>query len=142
MAPIEGGVHQPGPRIAETPALTQIKLRFHACIIRMEGFATQTDGDFFDGEVQFDLVVDGDVHRGLVARVKQAAGSRFADPLEVLPPNRWVGHFDYASYRDCVERYVREQVMSAVGDHRMSNANMRVRDVRIPAERSCNLPAS
>jgi hypothetical protein len=125
--------------IAQPSALTHSELRFHACIIRTEGFATQTDGDFFDGEVQFDLVVDGDVHRGLVARVKQAAGSRFADPLEVLPPNRWIGHFDYARYRDCVERYVREQVMSEVGDHRMSNANMRVRDVRIPAERSCTL---
>jgi hypothetical protein len=28
--------------------------------------------------------------------------------------------------------------MSQVGDHRMSNANMRVRDVRIAAERSCD----
>jgi hypothetical protein len=128
--------------VAQPSALTRIELQFHACIVRTEGFATQTDGDFFDGEVQFDLVVDGDVHRGLVARVKQAAGSRFADPLEVLPPNRWVGHFDYASYRDCVERYVREQVMSEVGDHRMANANMSVRNVRIPGERSCDLPAS
>jgi len=128
--------------IAQPSAPIHIELQFHACIVRMEGFATQTDGDFFDGEVQFDLVVNGDVHRGLVARVKQAAGSKFADPLEVLPPNCWVGHFDYTCYRDCVERYVREQVMSEVGDHRMANANMRVRNVRIPGERSCNLPAS
>lgn len=125
--------------IAQTLAPTRTELRFHACIIRTEGFATQTDGDYFDGEVHFDLAVDGDVHGGLVARVKQAAGSRFTDPLEVLPPSRWVGHFDYASYRECVERYVREQVMSAVGDHRMSSRNMRVRDVRIPAERSCTI---
>jgi hypothetical protein len=125
--------------IAQPAALTHTELRFHACIIRTEGFATQTDGDFFDGEVQFDLVIESDVHRGLVARVKQAAGSRFADPLEVLLPNQWVGHFDYERYRDCVERYVRERVMSEVGDHRMSSANMRVRDVRIPGERSCSL---
>lgn len=129
--------------IAQPPALTRMELRFHACIIRTEGFATQTDGDYFDGEVHFDLAVDGFLHRGLVARVKQAAGSMFSDPLEILPPYRWVGHFDYTRYRDCVERYVREQVTSAVGDHRMSSGNMRVRDVRIPAEHSCTLvPAS
>ena len=117
--------------------MTRIDLRFHACIIRMEGFDTDADGDYFDGEVRFDLVVNGEVHRGLVAKVKQAAGSSFADSLEVLPPSRWVGHFDYERYRDCIEHYVREQVMSQVGDHRMTDANMRVRDVRIAAEGTC-----
>ena len=33
------------------------------------------------------LAVDDEVHHGLVAKVKQAAGSSFADPLEVLPPS-------------------------------------------------------
>jgi hypothetical protein len=74
--------------IAQPSALTHIELRFHACIIRTEGLATQTDGDFIYGEVQFDLVVDGDVHRGLVARVKQrgiqvrgSAGGAPAEPM-------------------------------------------------------------
>ena len=116
----------------------QISLRFHACIIRVEGFDTDADGDYLDGEVRFDLVVDGEVHRGLVAKVKQAAGSSFPDPLEVLPPSRWVGHFDYGRYRACIERYVREQVRSQVGDHRMADANMRVRDVTIAAEGTCS----
>jgi hypothetical protein len=120
------------------PSLTQTDLTFHACIIRMEGFDTDADGDYFDGEVRFDLVVDGEVHRGLVARVKQAAGSSFAEPLEVLPPSRWVGPFDYGRYRTCVERYVRDQVMSQVGDHRMTDANMRVRNVHIVAEGTCS----
>jgi hypothetical protein len=122
--------------------MTHIGLHFHACVIRVEGFATDADGDYFDAEVQFDLAVDGEVHRGLVARVKQAAGSTFGDPLEVLAPSRWAGHFDYARYRDCVERYVREQVLSQVGDHRMSDANMRVSDVRIVAEGTCSYPVA
>jgi hypothetical protein len=117
--------------------MTQIGLRFHACIIWMEGFDTEADGDYFDGEVRFDLVVNGEVHQGLVAKVKQAAGSSFTDPLEVLPPSRWLGHFDYERYRACIERYVREQVLSQVGDHRMTDANMRVRDVSIAAEATC-----
>ena len=123
---------------SERTSMTQIRLRFHVCIIRMEGFDTDADGDYFDGEVQFDLVVDGELHRGLVGKVKQAAGSSFADPLEVLPPSRWAGHFDYDQYRACLERYVREQVMAQVGDHRMTDANMRVRDVRIAAEGTCD----
>ena len=48
-----------------------------------------------------------------------------------------MGHFDYEQYRACIERYVREQVMSQVGDHRMTDANMRVRDVHIAAEGTC-----
>ena len=117
--------------------MTRVELRFHVCIIRIEGFDTDADGDYFDGEVVFDLVVDGEVHGGVIAKVKQAAGSSFADPLEVLPPSRWVGNLDYERYRDCVERYVREQVMSQIGDHRMTDADMRVRDVRIAAEATC-----
>jgi hypothetical protein len=117
--------------------MPQVELRFHACVIRSEGFDTDADGDYFDGEVHFDLVVDREVQRGLTAKVKQAAGSSFTDPLEVLPPNRWQGHFDYELYRTCVERYVRHQVMSQIGDHRMSDANMQVRDVRIAAEGTC-----
>ena len=117
--------------------MERIELQLHAFIIRMEGFDTEADGDYLDGEVRFDLVADGETHRGLVAKVKQAAGSSFTDPLEVLPPSRWVGHLDYERYRECIERYVRGQVMSQVGDHRMSDANMRVRDVRIAAEGTC-----
>jgi hypothetical protein len=117
--------------------MARVELRFHACIIRIEGFDTDADGDYFDGEVDFDLVVDSEVHRGLVAKVKQAAGSSFTDPLEVLPPSTWLGHFDYEHYRACIERYVRQQVMSQIGDHRMSDANIQVRDVRIAAEGTC-----
>lgn len=122
--------------------MARVELRFHACIIRLEGFDTDADGDYFDGEVVFDLVVDSEVHRGLTANVKQAAGSSFSDPLEVLAPSRWLGHFDYGRYRTCVERYVRQQVMSQIGDHRMSDANMQVRDVRIAAEGSCTFAAA
>jgi hypothetical protein len=117
--------------------MTRVELRFHACIVRIEGFDTDADGDYFDGAVDFDLVVDGDVHRGLIAKVKQAAGSSFTDPLEVLPPKQWTGRFDYEQFRACIERYVRHQVVSQVGDHRVSDANMQVRDVRIVAESTC-----
>ena len=117
--------------------MARVELRFHACIIRIEGFDTDADGDYFDGQVDFDLIVDSEVHRGLIAKVKQAAGSSFTDPLEVLPPSTWTGHFDYGNYRACIERYVRQQVMSQIGDHRMSDANMQVRDVRIAAEGTC-----
>lgn len=118
---------------SERAEMGQISLRFHACIIRVEGFDTDADGDYLDGEVHFGMVVDGEMHRGLVAKVKQAAGSSFADPLEVLPHSRWAGLFDYERYRDCIER----QVLSQVGDHRMADANMRVRDVTIAAEGTC-----
>jgi hypothetical protein len=114
-----------------------VELRFHACIIRIEGFDTDADGDYFDGEVIFDLVVDSEVHPGLIAKLKQAAGSSFTDPLEVLPPSRWLGHFDYERYRACVERYVRHQVMAQIGDHRRSDANMQVSDVGIHVEATC-----
>lgn len=117
--------------------MPEIALRFHACRIRSEGFGTDRDGDYFDGEVDFDLTVDGLVHPGLVAEVKQTAGSRFADPLEVLLPNRWVGPFDYERFRDCVERYVRKQIAREVGDHRMTDANISVRDVSISGEGAC-----
>jgi hypothetical protein len=117
--------------------MTRVELRFHACIIRIEGFDTDADGDYFDGQVEFDLVVDNEVHRGLIAKVKQAAGSSFTDPLEVMPPRQWTGRFDYEQFRACIQRYVRQQVMSQIGDHRMSDANMQVRDVRIAAEGTC-----
>jgi hypothetical protein len=116
-------------------------LRFHECVIRIEGFGTASDGDYLDAEVHFDLAVDGEVHAGLVVKVKQAAGSSFADPLEVLPPSRWTGHFAYQPYRDCVERYVRAQVAAQSGDHRMVDADMRVSDVRVATEWTCSFAA-
>jgi hypothetical protein len=121
--------------------VSRFDLRFHECVIRLEGFGTASDGDYFDGEVRFDLAVDGETREGLVAKVKQAAGSSFADPLEVLPPSGWAGHVAYEPYRDCVERYVREQVAAQSGDHRMIDAEMRVRDVSIPAEWTCSFAA-
>ena len=121
--------------------MDEISLRFHACIIRAEGFDTDIDGDYLDVAVHFDLVIGNEVHRALVARLKQAAGSKFTDPLEVLPPSRWVGHFDYERYRACVEGYVRKQVLSQIGDHRMAHANIRIRDLRIAAEATCTLAA-
>jgi hypothetical protein len=117
--------------------MARVELRFHACTIRIGGFDTDADGDYFDGEVDFDLVVDSEVQRGLIAKVKQAAGSSFTDPLEVLPPSRWLGDFDYERYRACIERYGSQQVMSQIGDHRMTDANMQVRDVRIAAGGTC-----
>ncbi len=114
-------------------------LRFHSVNIRMEGFATESDGDYFDGEVTFDLVDGDDVMRGLSARVKQAAGSSFAQPLEVLPPSDWSGALDYDRFRDCVERYVRESVSAQIGDHRMAGGDTRVRDVQLLVERTSSL---
>ena len=61
-------------------------------------------------------------------------------PFSEDPPARLAsipGHLDYDRYRDCIERYVREQVASQSGDHRMTDADMRVRDVRIVAEGTC-----
>ena len=121
--------------------MARISLRFHACLIGTEGVATDENGDYFDGEVDFDLVVDGHVHRGLVAKVKQAAGSRFADPLEVLSPNRYRGPLNYGRFRDCVERYVREQVSSQPGEHRAPGAPFQVNDIRLPGEAACSFIA-
>lgn len=121
--------------------MAQISVRFHACIIGTEGVATGKDGDYFDGEVAFDLVVDGHIHRGLVSKVKQAAGSRFADPLEVLSPSRYAGPLNYGRFRECVDRYVREQVTSQPGERRAADTPFRVHDIRLPGEAACSFVA-
>jgi hypothetical protein len=118
--------------------MASIGLRFHACIIDTEGVATDDEGDYFAGEVNLDLVIDGHVHHGLVAKVKQAAGSRFAEPLEVLVPSRYVGPLNYGRYRDCVERYVREQIASQRGELRAAATPFRVHDIRLPGEGTCS----
>jgi hypothetical protein len=123
-------------------ALPRTQLHFHACVIRSEGFDTESDGDYFDAVVEFDLMVGRDLHRGLTASVKQAAGSTFEQPLEVLPPSRWAGRLDYGQFRNCVEWYVRDQVRAQVDGHRMTDADMRVRNVRICAEETCTLADS
>lgn len=116
-----------------------VSLRFHACIIGEEGVATDDEGDYFDGEVEFDLVVNGTVHRGLVAKVRQTAGSTFADPLEVESPRPYAGPLHYGRYRDCVEQYAREQVMlQMILGHHPPEASVRVQNVRLPAERVCD----
>jgi hypothetical protein len=118
----------------------EISLRFHACVIGMEGLATDDEGDYFDGEVEFDLFVDANVHRGLVAKVKQAAGSSFSDPLEVQWPVGFAGRMPYRGFRECVERYVRQQVASRiVGDRGRLQTNIRIHHLRLPAEAACNL---
>lgn len=61
----------------------EVSLRFHAFHIRREGFATDDADDYLEGDVDFDLVVDGAVDRRLAARVKQSAGATLADPLEI-----------------------------------------------------------
>lgn len=121
--------------------MAHISLRFHALIVAMEGLATDDEGDYFEGEVEFDLVIDGHVHRGLGAKVKQAAGSRFADSLEVLPPNRYTGPLNYGRYRQCVEQYVRERVTSQPGEPRAADVPIRVHDIRLPGERDCSFVA-
>jgi hypothetical protein len=110
-------------------------VRFHACTIASEGLATDDEGDYLDGEVDLDIIVDGKTHPGLVARVKQAAGSRFADPLEILPPVPYAGPLHYGRFRECVERYVRERV-ARQGQER--ERNVRLHDLRLPAEATCD----
>jgi hypothetical protein len=119
--------------------MTRMSIRFHAAVVVAEGLATDDEGDYFDGGVEFDLVVDGTVHRSLVARVKQAAESQFADPLEVLAPSRYVGPLHYGRYRQCVEGYVRDQVTARVRAGHEGDRNLRLYDLRLPAEASCDL---
>lgn len=120
--------------------MAEISLRLHACVIEQEGVATDDEGDYFDGAVDFDLVHNGEVHRGLTARVKQAAGSRLADPLEVQWPDRFVGRLPYQGYRECVERYVRQQVARRVmHGHRALDGAIRVAHLRLPGEATCTV---
>lgn len=92
------------------------------------------------GEVDFDLVVDGSVQRGLVAKVKQAAGSSFADSLKVQWPARCLGRLPYRGFRDCVDGYVGQQVASRiVGDSRPLHRSIRVHHLRLRAEGACNV---
>ena len=118
--------------------MVQISLRFHACIIHAEGVATDDEGDYFTGAVDFDMVIDGHVHRGLVAKVKQAAGSRFEDGLEILAPVRYEGPLNYGRYRDCVERYIRDLVASQQAERPARDGPYSVHNVRLSGEAACS----
>jgi len=121
--------------------VVQISLRFHACVIDAEGVATDDEGDYFSGAVDFDMVIDGRIHRGLSAKVKQAAGSRFEDGLEILSPSRYEGPLNYTRYRDCVERYVRDQVASQLAKRRTMDRPSEFHDLRLPGEAACSFVA-
>ena len=113
-------------------------MHFHRLDVRSRGTGTGADGDYLDGEVDFDLVIDGTAHRGLTARVKQAAGSRFADPLEILIPTTRVAWRHYGRYRDCVERYVRERLAGPPGEPTTERRTDHLRDVRLEAAATCD----
>jgi hypothetical protein len=120
--------------------MSDITLTFHAFVIGTEGIRTDDEGDYLEGEVDFDAVIDGLVHRGLVAKVKQAAGSSFADPLEIQWPERFAGRFTYGAFRDCVEQYVRREVSERIlGARPRSDRSIRIDHVRLPAESSCDM---
>jgi hypothetical protein len=116
----------------------RISMHFHRLDVRSRGTGPGGDGDYLDGEVDFDLVVDGTTHRGLTARVKQAAGSRFADPLEILVPTTRVAWRHYGRYRDCVERYVRARLAGRPSERTPGRPTDHLRDVRLEAEATCD----
>jgi hypothetical protein len=123
--------------------MPDITLTFHSFVIASEGIATDDEGDYLDGAVDFDAVIDGSLHEGLVARVKQAAGSSFADPLEIEWPDRLAGRFTYGAFRDCVEQYVRRQVSERIlGPGRRPTEEIRVHHVRLAVDASCEMPGS
>ena len=120
--------------------MNNVTFQFHAFAIGTEGVRTDSDGDYLRGQVEFDAIVDGVVHRRLVATVRQAAGSSFADALEVEWPKPFAGRFAYDAYRECVDRYVRRQVTERVlGAHLPPERNIRLADVRVPAEAACDV---
>jgi hypothetical protein len=119
--------------------MSDITLQFRAFVIGTEGIGTDDEGDYLDGEVDFDAVVDGAVHRGLVARVKQAAGSSFADPLEIEWPERFAARFRYGAFRECVEQYVRRQVSERILGARPRPRNVRIEKLRLAAPASCDM---
>ena len=120
--------------------MSEITLKFHALVIGSEGIGTEDEGDYLDGEVMFDAVIDGSIHRGLVAKVKQAAGSSFADPLEIEWPARFAGRFTYGAFRDCVEQYVRRQVTERiVGARTRPELKIRVEGLSLPFDASCEM---
>jgi len=122
--------------------MSEITLKFHAFVIGTEGIRTDDEGDYLEGQVDFDAVIDGSLHPGLVARVKQAAGSSFADPLEIEWPERFAGRFTDDAFRECVEQYVRRQVSERIlGARRIPARNIRIDDVRLPVEGSCDMTA-
>jgi hypothetical protein len=116
----------------------QVSLRFHAFHIRREGFATDDADDYLEGDVDFDLVIDGAIQRRLAAGVKQSAGATLADPLEILPPADYRGQIDYGRFRACVEQYARQQLTSYLASARLPKTNVRLRDIRLPAEWTCS----
>jgi hypothetical protein len=121
--------------------MSDVTLQFHAFVIGTEGIGTEDEGDYLEGQVDFDAVIDGSLHRGLIAKVKQAAGSSFADPLEVEWPERFAHRFTYGAFRDCVEQYVRRQVSERIiGARPAPVRNVRIDDVRLPVESSCRMP--
>jgi len=120
--------------------MSDITLTFHAFVIGTAGIGTSDEGDYLDGEVDFDAVIDGSVHRGLVAKVRQTAGSSFAEPLEVEWPERLADRFVYGAFRECVEQYVRREVSERViGARRRPEPDIRIDRVRFLGEASCEM---
>jgi hypothetical protein len=119
--------------------MSDITLQFHAFVIGTEGIRTDDEGDYLEGEVDFDAVIDGATHRGLVAKVKQAAGSSFADPLEIEWPEGFSARFRYAAFRECVEQYVRRQVSERILGARTSPRNIRIDHVRLAVDAWCDM---
>jgi hypothetical protein len=119
--------------------MSAVTLKFHAFVIGTQGIRTDDEGDYLDGQVDFDAVVSGSLHRGLVVRVKQAAGSSLTDPLEIEWPERFPIRFSYGAFRDCVEQYVRRQISERILGARPDVEQIRIEDVRLPGEASCDM---
>lgn len=81
-------------------------IRFEKCIQDSQDYGS--DDDHMVSRIFFSIEVEGHVHDGLSADVKQPVGDSFDDaPLEVTRPSGYDGSLDYAPFREAVEAYYR-----------------------------------
>ena len=91
--------------------MPNVKVNFREVIQDSQDYGS--DDEHMVSRVFFDLEIDGQVHKGLYADIKQTVGSSFEkDPIEVSAPVGYDGPLDWEAFRDAVESYYRSLVGS------------------------------
>jgi hypothetical protein len=109
-----------------------VKLTFHECVQDSQDYGS--NDEHMVSRVFFTLEVDGKTVEGLHVDIKQSAGANYeTGPIEVTPPHgaHYRGPFNYAAFRDEVEKYYRGLVGAQGGGIRIvGSTNVRMRNNR------------
>ena len=103
-------------------------VRFHKCIQDSQDYGS--NDEHMVSRVFLTLEAGGKVYPNLTVDIKQTVGARFETaPLEVGPPKGYNGSYNYAAFREVVERYYRALVGSqGRGIHIVGPSDVRMRN--------------